>query len=101
MTITAAALTRDFGITNPHIVVAGLNPHAGEGGTMGCEDLEIAKPVLRRIEGWTEDITGIRRFEDLPKAAQEYVTAAGQLIGSPVSIVSVGPDREQTIHVPY
>ncbi|MGB4707772.1 MAG: adenylosuccinate synthase [Fuerstiella sp.] len=66
-----------------------------------CEDLEIAKPVLRRIEGWTEDITGIRRFEDLPKAAQEYVTAAGQLIGSPVSIVSVGPDREQTIHVPY
>ena len=66
-----------------------------------CEDLEIAKPVLRRIEGWTEDITEIRRFEDLPKAAQEYVTAAGQLIGSPVSIVSVGPDREQTIHVPY
>ena len=64
-----------------------------------CETLALAKPVLRRIEGWTEDITGIRKFEDLPKAAQEYVKTAGELIGSPVSIVSVGPDREQTIHV--
>ncbi len=64
-----------------------------------CEDLAGAKPVLRRIEGWTEDITGIRRFEDLPKAAQNYVNTASELIGSPASIVSVGPDREQTIHV--
>lgn len=64
-----------------------------------CEDLEAAKPVLRKIEGWTEDITGCRKFEELPKAAQEYVTAAAELIGRPVSIVSVGPDREQTIRV--
>ncbi|MCP4170023.1 MAG: adenylosuccinate synthase [Fuerstiella sp.] len=64
-----------------------------------CEDLAVAIPVLRRIEGWSEDITGVRRFEDLPAAAQEYVRVAADLIGRPVSIVSVGPDREQTIHV--
>ncbi len=64
-----------------------------------CEDLEIAKPVLRRIDGWSEDITGVRRFEDLPTAAQEYVKVAAELIGRPVSIVSVGPDRAQTIHI--
>ncbi len=64
-----------------------------------CEDLEIAKPVLRRIDGWSEDITNVRRFEDLPTAAQAYVKATAELIGRPVSIVSVGPDREQTIHV--
>ncbi len=50
VTITAAALTRDFGITNPHIVVAGLNPHAGEGGTMGCEDLEIVTPAVEKLK---------------------------------------------------
>ena len=64
-----------------------------------CEDLAVAKPVLRRIEGWSEDITGVRRFDDLPAAAQQYVKVAAELIGRPVSIVSVGPDREQTIHV--
>jgi adenylosuccinate synthase len=64
-----------------------------------CEDLAIAKPVLRRIEGWSEDITDVRQFEDLPTAAQEYVKTAAELIGRPVSIVSVGPDREQTIHI--
>ena len=63
-----------------------------------CEDLAAAKPVLRKIEGWAEDITGVKNFGDLPAAAQEYVKAAGELIGRKVSIVSVGPDREQTIH---
>ncbi|MEZ6123300.1 MAG: adenylosuccinate synthase [Planctomycetaceae bacterium] len=64
-----------------------------------CEDLAVAKPVLRRIQGWKEDITSARSFDDLPPAAQNYVQAAGELIGRPVSIVSVGPDREQTIHL--
>lgn len=64
-----------------------------------CEDLAIAKPVLRKIEGWSEDITGITSFDDLPAAAQAYVKAAGELIGRDVSIVSVGPDRAQTIYL--
>ncbi|MCK5275774.1 MAG: 4-hydroxythreonine-4-phosphate dehydrogenase PdxA [Alphaproteobacteria bacterium] len=44
--ITAHALKSDFGVKNPQIVVAGLNPHAGEGGAMGREEIEIIKPAV-------------------------------------------------------
>ena len=47
--ITHAALVRDFGIAAPRLAVAGLNPHAGEGGTMGREELELIAPVLDRL----------------------------------------------------
>ncbi|MCH9790650.1 MAG: adenylosuccinate synthase, partial [Planctomycetes bacterium] len=60
-------------------------------------DLEQAKPVYRSIPGWKEDITGIRRMEDLPENAIAYIKAVEEIIGKPVEIVSVGPDREQTI----
>ncbi|SFP47264.1 4-hydroxythreonine-4-phosphate dehydrogenase PdxA [Tranquillimonas alkanivorans] len=51
--ITHAALRRDFGIDNPRIAVTGLNPHAGEGGVMGREEIEVIVPVLEalRAEG--------------------------------------------------
>ncbi|MCA9033746.1 MAG: adenylosuccinate synthase [Planctomycetaceae bacterium] len=62
-----------------------------------CEDLAAARPVLRRIDGWKEDITGVTRFEDLPVAARNYVHAVSELVGRPVELVSVGPDRVQTI----
>ncbi|MDA1230134.1 MAG: adenylosuccinate synthetase, partial [Planctomycetota bacterium] len=62
-----------------------------------CEDLAAAKPVLRRVPGWTEDITGITRFSDLPTSAQQYVDDVRKLVGKPVELVSVGPDRAQTI----
>ncbi|EPY00753.1 4-hydroxythreonine-4-phosphate dehydrogenase PdxA [Magnetospirillum fulvum] len=48
-TVTARALTRDFGITAPRLAVAGLNPHAGEGGTMGREDIDIVAPAVERL----------------------------------------------------
>lgn len=64
-----------------------------------CDHLALARPVLRQVPGWSEDITGVRRFEDLPAAAQTYVRTAEELIGHRVSIVSVGPDREQTMHL--
>jgi len=60
-------------------------------------DLEDAKPIYRTIPGWAEDITGIRRMEDLPANAVAYIKAVEEIIGKPVEIVSVGPDREQTI----
>jgi len=47
--ITHAALRRDFGIAAPRIAVAGLNPHAGEGGAMGREEIEIVGPALDRL----------------------------------------------------
>ncbi|NJO34901.1 MAG: 4-hydroxythreonine-4-phosphate dehydrogenase PdxA [Rhodospirillales bacterium] len=46
---TAAALTEDFGILNPRIAVAGLNPHAGEGGLIGSEEVEIIEPAIAEL----------------------------------------------------
>jgi 4-hydroxythreonine-4-phosphate dehydrogenase len=48
--ITHAALRRDFGINAPRIAVAGLNPHAGEGGAMGREEIEVITPVIQRYQ---------------------------------------------------
>ena len=56
--ITAAALVRDFGIARPRIAVAGLNPHAGEGGTIGREDIEIIAPAIAILQADGLDVTG-------------------------------------------
>jgi 4-hydroxythreonine-4-phosphate dehydrogenase len=47
--ITHAALIRDFGLADPRIAVAGLNPHAGEGGVMGQQEITVITPVLDRL----------------------------------------------------
>ncbi len=62
-----------------------------------CEDLAAAKPVLRRVPGWKEDITGITDFSKLPASAQQYCRSIEELVGKPIEFVSVGPDRSQTI----
>ncbi len=54
-------------------------------------------PVYEEHEGWTEDVRGARRFEDLPKAARHYVQSMEKLLGAPATMVSVGPEREQII----
>ena len=59
--------------------------------------LERCKPIYETLQGWNEDITGCRKPGDLPAAARKYVERVGQLVGKPVSMVSVGPDRDQTI----
>ena len=60
-------------------------------------DLERAKPVLKVLDGWKQDIRGIRKFEELPKAAQEYVNFIERAIDTPVTMVSNGPGREDII----
>ncbi len=56
--ITHAALRRDFGIDRPRIAVAGLNPHAGEDGKMGMEEIEIIRPVVDALRSEGMDLTG-------------------------------------------
>lgn len=56
--ITHAALIRDFGLQNPRIAVAGLNPHAGEGGAMGNEELDFVVPLVRDYQARRYDIIG-------------------------------------------
>jgi adenylosuccinate synthase len=55
------------------------------------------EPVYEEMPGWQEDITGVTRFEDLPKAAQDYVRRIEELTETQCTIVAVGPGREQTI----
>lgn len=57
-----------------------------------------AQPIYETMAGWKEDITGVRRFEDLPARAQAYIKRIEELSGVRVSIVTVGPEREQTIN---
>lgn len=63
-------------------------------------DYERCRPVYETLPGWTEDLTTARSWSDLPTRAREYVEYLGRQIGVRVSIVSVGPDRRQTIMVP-
>jgi 4-hydroxythreonine-4-phosphate dehydrogenase len=56
--ITRAGLIRDFGIAQPRIAVAGLNPHAGEGGAMGWEEERMIRPLLARLRAEGLEITG-------------------------------------------
>ncbi len=64
-----------------------------------CEDLAAARPVLRKVPGWKEDISGITEFSKLPPTAQQYCRTIEEIVGRPVEFVSVGPDRAQTIHM--
>jgi len=59
--------------------------------------LSNIKPIYETLPGWDEDITQIRDFDKLPENAKAYVKKIELLLGTPVKIVSVGPDRKQTI----
>lgn len=56
-----------------------------------------AVPVYEELPGWKQDISGCRSFEELPALARSYITHLEELSGAPVSLVAVGPSREQTI----
>ena len=60
-------------------------------------DFHHAKPVYQEFPGWTEDLTAVRLFEDLPKNAREYVLALEAMSGSRISAIGVGPDREAIV----
>jgi adenylosuccinate synthase len=60
-------------------------------------DFHHAVPVYEELEGWSEDISGCRAFEDLPPAAQRYVLALEEMSGTRMSAIGVGPGREATI----
>jgi adenylosuccinate synthase len=60
-------------------------------------DFHHAKPIYEIYPGWDEDITSAKKFEDLPKNAQDYVLALEKLSGTRISAIGVGPDRNATI----
>jgi len=60
-------------------------------------DFHHAVPIYEEFAGWTEDITGIRIFDDLPKNARDYVLALEKMSGARISAIGVGPDREAIV----
>jgi adenylosuccinate synthase len=61
------------------------------------DTLAACSPLYLTLPGWKCDISGCRDFDSLPEAARDYVKAVEEVTGVPVKIVSVGPEREQTI----
>jgi len=59
--------------------------------------LQQVEPVIEIMPGWDEDLSGIRSFEALPVAARRYLERLENLLGAPIAIVSVGPERSQTL----
>jgi len=59
--------------------------------------LDRAEPVLQFVPGWSEDLRSVRRFEELPSSARSYVERIESLIGAPVSLAGVGPERSQSL----
>jgi adenylosuccinate synthase len=64
---------------------------------MTLAEIERAEPIYERHEGWDEDLSGCRRFADLPAAARRYVERVESLVGVPVELISIGPNRDETI----
>ncbi|MFY0680095.1 MAG: 4-hydroxythreonine-4-phosphate dehydrogenase PdxA [Thalassovita sp.] len=75
--ITATALQTDFGIASPKLAVAGLNPHAGEGGAMGREEIELISPVLTQLRDEGLELAGPLSADTMfhPAARARYDTA--------------------------
>lgn len=61
------------------------------------EEFNKCKPVYIELNGWYEDISNVKSFDNLPKNAKNYIHKIEEITGINVSIISVGPDREQTI----
>ncbi len=65
----------------------------------GVAALEKAKPVFEEMPGWDTPTASVRRYEDLPREARNYVERIQELIGCPVDLISTGPHRNETVTV--
>ncbi|AHF57381.1 adenylosuccinate synthetase [Spiroplasma eriocheiris] len=55
------------------------------------------QPIFMEVDGWTEDISQVKTYEELPTNAKKYLAKLSEIVGVPISLFSVGPDRAQTI----
>jgi adenylosuccinate synthase len=99
--ISSAALTRlDVLDQMPAIkVCTAYRVHGQTTGTMPAASaaMAAAEPIYEELPGWQQPTAGVRRFEDLPSEAQSYVRYIQDVLGAPICLVSVGPEREQAI----
>ncbi|CAA2140061.1 4-hydroxythreonine-4-phosphate dehydrogenase PdxA [Hyphomicrobium sp. ghe19] len=104
--IMAASLKRDFGISNPRIAVAGLNPHAGEDGALGSEDAEIIRPAVEVLRAEGLDVTGPHAadtmFHDAARKTYDAALAMYHDQGLiPIKTLSFDEGVNATIGLPF
>lgn len=103
--VTSIAITR-LDVLDPFASIKVCTSYKIDGAVVTTPPASIgafnrAEPEYEELPGWQADSTGARRFQDLPENAQRYVKRLGELIGRPIEIVSVGPEREQVIMVDH
>ncbi len=64
---------------------------------VGADDLARCEPIYEEMPGWQDNTAGIKQFEKLPKAAQNYLKRIEEVCEVPLDMISTGPDREETI----
>jgi len=74
-----------------------LNGQLLDGFRADMDTLAGVEPVYESMPGWKEEISGVTRYDDLPANAKRYVERLEQLVGAPIAIVSVGPQRTATL----
>jgi len=63
----------------------------------GAEALAVCEPIYVEMPGWKESTVGVKRHEDLPAKARDYLARIEKIVGTPIDIISTGPDRADTI----
>jgi adenylosuccinate synthase len=81
----------------PLCVAYEIDGRRAEGWPAAADVLGRARPIYETFDGWDEPIHAVRTLADLPEAARRYVSALEELAGVPIVLVSVGPERTQTI----
>jgi len=98
---TGAAITRlDILDTFPRLKICiayELDGHTIDYFPGNVATLERCQPIYEELPGWQTPTTNIRKYEQLPSEAQQYIARLEELISSPVNLICVGPEREQTI----
>jgi len=74
-----------------------INGEVTETFPAALNDLEAAEPVYEEFPGWSDDIGRARKFEELPAQAQSYVKHIEEAVGAPITMICVGPERDQVI----
>jgi adenylosuccinate synthase len=62
-----------------------------------ADNFAMCKPVYEELPGWTESTVGVTDYDKLPANAKAYLDRIAELVETPITIVSTGPDREETI----
>lgn len=83
----------------PVCVAYDINGSRSEVYPMTQSELQAAKPIYEFLPGWTEDISSVRTFADLPANCQAYVRRLEELVGCRISGIGVGPGREQAVMI--